>query len=283
MATVFMTDPATGRCALYDEAPGGGDADNPNSMRNRPLNNPKSWLANIYFHSDFNYLEVATGPTVVSVSHPSVATVGVPPGATINSGWANAVADHVLLTHGLGYAPLVLVAQGSNIIWPGMPVQSDGVGGMRFATVHVNTTQVKLFEFAAVGTSALAATSINYTVIVIKNPPAGSGNILFDFDPATGAVRMGKEKFNSLRRYLQVVAGGSPFGLSYGGRTIDLANGAPRAVRPDGTTFNPILSSLQIALGRLGYDGFNYGSVFGNPMNYTGSYAGAGNIQVQAP
>lgn len=283
MPIAFMTDPVTGRVALYDEAPGGGDFDNPNSMRNRPLNDPKNWLSHIYFHSDFNYLEVVQGPTVVTVNHPSVAAIPAPPGATVNSGWASSVADHALLTHGLGYPPIVFVAQGNNIIWPGMPVQVDGIGGMRCATVYVTNTQVRLFETAAVGNSALVATNINYTVIVIKDPPAPSGSILFDFEPITGIVRMGREKFNSLRRYMQVVSGGTPFGISYGGRTIDLKNGAPRSVRPDGTAFDPILSALAIAIARIGLNGTNWGTTFGGSMAYNGSYTGPGSIQVQAP
>lgn len=284
MTVVFMTDTTTGRVAIFDEAPGGGAYDDPNSLRNRPLNDPVTWFANLYFHSDFNYMEVSTGPASVAVSHPAVATISAPTGATANFGWGSGTADHVLLAHGLGYAPLALVALGNNILWPGMPVQSQGDGGQRYATVYTDATNVRLYEFASVGVSNLAAASLNYTVIVFRNPPAPSGNILFDFQSATGEVQMGLGKFNSLRRYLQVVAGGTPFGIAYGGRTIDLANGAPRAFRPDGTFFEPVLAGLQFALPRIDLRGTNWGTTAGASMAYSGSFAGPpGSIQVQAP
>lgn len=284
MPIVFMTDPATGRIALFEEAPGGGDFDDPNSMRNRPLNDPVAWFDLLYFHSDFNYMEVSSGPLSVTVNHPSVSTFSPPAGATIAFGWGSGVADHALAAHGLGYAPLALVALGNNILWPGMPVQVQGDGGQRFATIYSDATHVRLHEFSSVGVSALAAASLNYTVLIFRNPPPPSGDILFDFDPATGAVQMGLGKFNSLRRYLQVVAGGTPFGIAYGGRTIDVANGAPRAFRPDGSFFEPVPSALQIGLSRIDLRGTNYGTVYGGSMAYNGSFAGPpGSIQVQAP
>lgn len=279
-----MTDPATGRCALYDEAPGGGDVKNPNSLRNRPLNNPQSWLPNIYFHSDFNYLEVAFGPTNVTINHATVAIKPPPFGATISFGWNNnATVDRLLFTHNLGYVPNVMVALGNNILWPGMPVQAQGDGGMRFATIYATTTEVRMREFGTTGQNALAAINLTYTVLVFANTPAASGNVLMDFDPTTGILKMGRDKFKSDRRYLQVVPGGTPFAISYGGRTIDLNNGAPRAIRADGTAFDPIPSSLSTAITREGANGTTWGQIFGDSMNYKGSYAGPGNIQVQAP
>lgn len=284
MPTVFMTDPATGRCALYDEAPGGGDVTNPNSMRNRPLNSPGSWLPNIYFHSDFNYLEVGFGPTNVTVNHASVPVTPAPDGATINFGWnGGATTDRLLFTHSLGYSPLAMVALGSNVVWPGVPVQSTGDGGMRFVTIYTTATEVRMREFGTTGPTNLPSVNLTYTILVFVNPPAPTGNVLFDFDPVTGITEMGRRKFKSDRRYLQVVPGGSPFTVSYGGRTIDLANGAPRAIRADGSAFDPVPSSLGIALSRVGLTGTNFGWSYGSGMNYTGSYSGPGNIQVQAP
>ncbi|KKB09413.1 hypothetical protein [Devosia chinhatensis] len=284
MATVFMNDPATGRFALFDEAPGGGAVDNPNSLRNRPLNDPLNWLANIYFHSDFNYLEVAFGPTNVTVNHSAVSVVSPPIGATVQFGWnGGASVDRLLFTHSLGYVPLVMAVLGNNMVWPGMPVQSQGDGGVRFATIYATSTEVRMKEFGTTGPSTLAAASLTYTLLIFANQPSPTGNVLFDFDPVTGIVEMGRRKFKSDRRYLQVVPGGSPFGISYGGRTIDLANGAPRAVRADGTAFDPIPASLGAALSRLGYTGTDWGFIYGSGMNYTGSFTGPGQIQVQAP
>lgn len=285
MTSVFMIDETTGRCALFDEAPGGGDFDDPNSLRNRPLNDPLNWLANIYFHSDFNYLEVAFGPTNVTVNHSAVATIPKPAEQLVDFGWNNSVTDRLLFTHSLGYQPIVLVVVGQNVVWPGMPVQvgTGATGGMRFASVYVTDTEVRMKEFASTGSIALPAISLTYTLLVFARPPVSTGNVLFDFDPVTGIVEMGRRKFKSNLRYLQVVGGGSPFGIAYGGKTIDLKNGAPRAFRADGTYFEPVPATLAMGNPRTNLTGGNYGWIWGNSMSYNGSYSGPGNIQVQAP
>ena len=277
MAIVFMTDPSTGRCALYDENGTSGDADNPNSTRNAPLNSPASHLDKVYFHSDFDYMEVSHGPTVATVSHASVTAGSVPGGATIAFGWAAASADHLLLTHSLGYVPQAMVVYAGNVLWPGMPVQVEADGGARFVSFYVTSSEVRLYEWASVGTGNLPSASRDYTVLVFKQPPAPSGDILIDFDPSTGAVQMGLGKFDSSRRYLQVVAGGTPFGIALG-RTIDLNNGAPRAVRPDGTAFDPVPAGMALGIER---PGASY--VYGSSMAYGGSFTGPGQIEVQAP
>lgn len=284
MPIIFRMSKTTGAVAIYEPAPGGGDPEDLNAPMHRPLHDPVAWFDLIYFHSDLNYMEVSTGPVSVTVNHPSVATIPAPPGATINFGWGSGTANHVLAAHGLGYAPLALVALGNNILWPGMPVQVQGDGGMRFATVYSDATNIRLYEFASVGTSPLAATSLNYTVIVFRNPPTTLTKTLFKVSASSGEVEMGLGKFNTLRRYLQVVPGGTPFGISYGGRTIDLANGAPRAYRPDGTYYEPVPPGTAIALARLDLFGRDWGNIFGSSMHYTGAYGGPqGNIQVQAP
>lgn len=281
MAKVFMADPSTGRCALYDEPTTSGDPQDPNSARNSPLNSPVSNLQFVYFHSDFNYMEVSHGPTTVAVAHASVPVGGTSfpeSGASIAFGWKATSANHVLLTHSLGYIPHAMVVVAGNVLWPGMPVQVASDGGSRYVSAYCTTTQVVLYEWASSGATTLPATSLNYTVLVFRNPPAPTGNILIDFDPVTGDVEMGRGQFDSSRRYLQVVPGGSPFGIAYG-RTIDLNNGAPRAVRPDGTVFNPVPTTLRLGLTRLQ----GYPTVYGASMAYGGSFTGPTQILVQAP
>jgi hypothetical protein len=89
---------------------------------------------------------------------------------------------------------------------------------------------------------------------------------------------MAFERFDSSRRYLQVVPGGSPLGLSLG-RTIDLNNGAPRAVRPDGTTFDPVPATLTTRI----QGNYQPAPAYGASLAYGGSYAGPETVQVQAP
>ena len=259
-----------------------GDPEDPNSVRNYPLNNPATSLQYLYFHSDFNYLEVAFGPTAVVVNHSAVAASSPPAGATVSFGWTGTVTDRLLFTHSLGYVPKVLAIVGNNTVWPGMPVQTGG-GATRFVSIYVTTTEVRMIEFVSTGLGALPAVDLTYTLLVLADPPSATGNILFDFDPVTGIVEMGRRKFKSDRRYLQVVPGGSPFGITYGGKTIDLHNGAMRAFRPDGTYFEPVPAGLQVGLAQYDLYGVFYGISYGASMGYGGGYAGPGSIQVQAP
>ena len=276
MAKVFMTDPATGRCALFDEPVTTGDPTDPNSARNAPLNNPATNLADVYFHSDLDYMEISNYDAAKTISHALVTAAAAPGGitSTANFGWGTAIADHLLLTHGLGYIPHALVARGANLIYPGMPVQTDGLGGARYATIYCTTTEIRLYEFASTGAVDLAATNLNYEIMVFKQPPAASGSILLDYDPTSKDVTMGLGKFDSSRRYLQVVPGGSPLGLSYG-RQIDLDNGGIRFGYPDGSTSDPVPAISTKLIGGIGG--------FGTAMGYGGSFAAATAIQVQAP
>jgi hypothetical protein len=278
MAYVMMTDPATGRVALYSENGTSGSAEDPNSTRNLPLNNPASYLNNIKFSTELDFLEVAFAGSG-TITHASIAGIAAAAGQAAPFAYDAGSDDNLLLTHSLGYSPFALVALGSNILWPGMPVQvlGDASGGARYATAYVNSTQLRIATTATIGGTTLPSFAATYSYLVFKKPPAASGNILIDFDPATGIVSMGLGKFSSDKPYLQIVSGGSPLGLSMG-RTIDLDNGAPKAWRPDGTTFAPVPAGLATYL-----DHASYGSVSGSSMAYGGSYAGPSSIQVQAP
>lgn len=279
MTDVFMTDPVTGRCALFEEPVGTGDPKDPNSARNAPLNNPSTNLQYLYFHSDYDPMEVVLGPTTVAVAHGTI-PAGSPSGGVVglNNGrvYGGYATSHVLLTHGLGYVPDFFILQGANTVHPGYPIQFDSADGRsRNVTAYATTTQIILYEYGVQTSNALAGMSINYTVLVLKRPPAPSGNILMDFDPATGIVKIGRDKFSSDRRYLQIVAGGSPFSLPLD-RTVDLANGAPRSVSPDGAIRDVIPASFRVA---YGYGG----PTFGPNGNYNGAFTGSPTIQVQAP
>lgn len=276
MTVVFMTDPATGKVALFDEASGGGDPADVNSQRNRPLKNPSGWLANIYFHTDLDNLEVAFDQTV-SVSHAAVSSVTTTTFLTATGALAfNAYhTDRLLLTHNLGYIPDCMVAQGTNMLWPGFPVQTGSDGRGRYVSIYATTTEIRMYEWVSATATALPATTLSYRILVFANPPAPADGILIDFNPSSGLTYMAGGRFRSDRHYLQVTPGGSPFGLS-AGKSIDLSNGAVRYVRPDGTRFEPIPSSLQL---KLRSDSSGYGP----SMAYNGSFAAETSILVQAP
>lgn len=286
MTVVLMADTETGRVALYDEASGGGDPQNPNSARNAPLNSPLSHLDKIYFHSDFDYMEVSLLTTVVinhagypAASPPSFngggTAMGGNSGFSSNSGFAvgSHTANHLLATHGLGYIPRFKVAVNNQMLPPGFPVQSNAGGAVRAVSAYATTSQIRLREFGTAGSNAMAAQSSTYTVMVFGAQPSPSNNRLIDFNPSTGVLELGLGRWRSDRRYLQVVPGGSPFGLLMG-RNVDLANGAARAVLPSGGFVDSVNPSLRLYL---------LGAGAGTPMQYNGSFTSAPSIQVQAP
>ncbi len=279
MATVFMMDPATARCALYDEPVASGAFNDPNSARNAPLNNSASNLAYIYYHSDYDPMEVVFLQSSIAISHaliPAGSAPGVPGAATDFQQYGSYIADQLLFTHNLGYVPDFFLASGQNIIHPGYPVQYDSASGRaRCVTAYATTTQIRLWEFGIQTANSLPAINLNYNLLILSQPPAASGNILFDFNGTTGLVTMAKGKFSSDRKYLQIIGGGTPFGLPLG-RTIDLANGTFRSVAPDGSIRDVVPATFRVSFG-------SGTPTFGPDGNYNGSFTGDGSILVQAP
>lgn len=272
--------PAQGVVAIFDEPNQDGDVLDFDAPRNAPAKYPEDHLDKIFFHSGLNLLEVAA-EAMVTINHASVAAGGSISGNASQSvvfSWAGAVADNLLLDIsdlGLSEAPLVLVSQGDNVIWPGMPVQTDTGGRARYVTAYSTDTEVRLWESASKTASTLAAVSIDYNVIVLRPPPGDLNDLLDAFDETTGEYVMGMGRFSSLRRYLQIAPGGSPVGVPLG-RTIDLDDGAPRAVRADGTYFDPVPPGATVTISP------GTGAA-GSSIDYSGSYAGSDTLEVQAP
>lgn len=280
MAKVFMADPSTGRCALYDEPVTTGDPTNPNSARNAPLNSPATNLQYLYFHSDYDPMEAFAAPSTVSISHEAIPAYSGTSGDFIpGQYYGNFTRDHLLFTHNLGYVPDFFVVRNNHTVFPGFPVQyTAAVGLARYVTPYANTTQIRLHEVGVQSNTILPATTISYTVLVIRRPPTPSGNVLLEFTPGTGIVSMGKDKFNSARRYLQVSSNPTAFGIPLG-KTVDLNNGAFRAVSPGGTINEPIPATPTIRMSRLVVGG----TTQGNSANYGGSFTGDAFIRTDVP
>lgn len=281
MTVVLMTDPVTNRVALYDEAPGGGDPKDPNSARNAPLNNPVAHLDKIYFHSDFNYIEVALLASA-TISHAGFAAASPVAwngnaGTGGSQGFAigNYSGDHLLASHSLGVIPRFRVVTAGQMLPTGFPVQATSSGATRYVSAYATTTQIRLKEFANAGWAATGGISVDYQVMVFAEPPAPTGNLLFDWDPTTGILTLARGRWRSDRRYLQVVPGGSPFAMIQG-RNIDLNNGAARTITPNGTIVENVPADLQLTV-------HSHFPSWGPTMNYKGSFASAPSILVQAP
>lgn len=293
MITSFKVFSDDETVALFDEAPGGGDPADINSPRNRPALNPGAWLGNVYLHSALDNMEVASD-TTVTVNHLAAGgttTGGVSGGSGMGTGASQNGADlkykatsaeHVLVTHGLGYVPDCMVLVGDKLV-TGAPVQTQTDGRGRYCTVYADASTIRLREWTAVSSLALPSISLNYRVLVFRRAPAASGNKLLEFNPTTGELRLARNRFASKRRYLQVVPGGAPFSLPYG-KTIDLQNGAPRVANPDGSFTDPVPSTLKGRWRCIFANGSEtYTGAYGNSMSYNGSFSGPQQVLVQAP
>jgi hypothetical protein len=280
LEVVEMVDPSTGRYAIFREPVDTGAFDDPNSARNAPLNSPIDYLREIYFHSDFRYLSVAAAGSV-TITHPSAGggtniTLDDNGRKSANFSFGAYEASYDLVTHDLGIEPFAIVAVGNNIIWPGVPVQMVSGVGFRTITPFVTTSKLRITERVS-SVSALAGISQTYSYLVINAPVGEVNDILEEWDPETGVFQCGFGKFRSDQRFLQVVPGGSPLAM-FQGRSIDGRNGALRAIRADGTAYEPVPAGMQFGLVRL-----QMTPAYAGSMAYNGSYSGPEPIMVQAP
>lgn len=226
------------RCAIYEEAPGGGDPLNPSSQMNRPVVAPLSWLDNIYFHSDLNYY-----PTVIdgvtSISHPSVAGRTVTVGQDIYlsqlyTGQSQTF-DHLLIQHNLGYVPLFFVAYDGKMIPHGMPVQSAS-GGVRLVSAYATSTQIRLREFATSSASPLPAVNRNYQVLVFRSNAVDPALPMLRIEP--GDVVFGQGRFRANTPHLRATGPGDSLYAQARDRTAAVRNGSFRAYPPNGSAVN---------------------------------------------
>ena len=221
------------RCVIYDEAPGGGDPLDPNSLMNRPIVSPMSWLTSIYFHSDFDYYGAPFHNHSVTINHPAVAGLTTAVSRQISFSGQMYRANYSLIAHGLGYVPRFFVHYGGLMIPHGMPVQDLGAGLKRFVTGYATTSEIRLEEVAWSGASTLSAVSISYGVVVFANSEANP--FLDQLLAEPGNVIFGKGRFNLSWPHLRAVGSGeSPYAQALG-RTAAVGNGSLRVYPPSGS------------------------------------------------
>lgn len=240
MAYVYMKDETTSRCALYEEPVTTGDVEDPNSPRNAPLNNPGAHMSRVRFHSDFDYYHIAVGPSSASVTYPqrngqTVTVISYGVGQQLIRQGNMVSADHTLLTHNLGYVPAYMIVSGNDLVTPSFIIQTSGAY-VRRITPYATTTTINIRESSVTGASGVNIPSLtqSYTVLVFRAPIEDSPH-LFDFDPITGVVLIGKGKFRNTFHSLRVATPGDPqpFDIALG-RTVDIRGGRSRTVSPSG-------------------------------------------------
>lgn len=239
------------RCAIYDEAPGGGDPLDPASQMNRPVVSPLSWLSNVYFHSDLNYYGIAVKNLSATVSHPSIAGM-TRTAAGGNQEVSAAVVfygqsvetNHVLVTHGLGYVPKFFCIYNNRLIPHGTPVQDEGVGLKRFVTAYATSSQIVLHEVGWSSDTSLSAVSRTYQVIVFREPLVSPVAKQLDLYP--GEAIFGKGKFRGSEPHLRADGPGDVQWPIATGRTAGVRNGGLRVWVPNGSyvDFGPYNGSM---------------------------------------
>lgn len=236
MTMRFMTDPVTGRCALYEPAGSLGDPDDPNSPQNGPLNSPVDHLSRVRLHSDFDYYQVHS-VTIVTVTHPAVAGTITPVTAIPAFDRYGQVVKtaHTLVTHGLGYVPAYMIESDGCLIGQSSIIQI-GNGGRRVSP-YATATTINLLDVGISTNLTLTAMNKTYRVIIFRQPTPDS-SYMFDWNPETGALIMGMGKFRGALRALRrtLLGDASPFDIPLG-RTTDIRNGVSRTVLADGTTY----------------------------------------------
>lgn len=223
------------RCAIYEEAPGGGDPSDPTSQMNRPVLNPTAWLDNVKFHSDLNYFGIAAKDLNVNITHPTVPglTTQVTIGMIISG--QDLTADHLLLQHNLGYVPKFFVIYDNKLIPHGSVVQKEGQNRLRYVSAYATTTQIRLHELGASTAADLPSVTRNYKVIVFRD--ATVSPLLQQLDVYPGEAVFGKGKFIASEPHLRADGLGDvqwPIATS---RTANVQNGGLVVWQPGGPYF----------------------------------------------
>jgi hypothetical protein len=220
------------RCAIFEEAPGGGDAGDPNSLMNRPAVNPLGWLSSLYFHSDLDYFGIAARNMNAVVNHAAV------PGITRSvvgnvSFLGQAVrAEHVILTHNLGYVPKFFLLYQGRLIPQGIPIQDEGQGKKRFVSAYATTTDIRLWEVGYSDNTTLSAVQATYQVIALRDPAANPVDKQLDIYP--GQAIFGRGKFRAGEPHMRLDGQGDIQWPIATGRTAAIRNGGLRAYYPNG-------------------------------------------------
>lgn len=200
-----------------------------NSPCNAPAANPMAHLDRVAFHSSFFNYELAVPMQTITVTHPRVVTSttvwGAPGAISVSITGTGREDIRSLLTHNLGYTPLVMVSYQDVMVISGTAVQVEAQGA-RFISVWANNSEVGLGESAYCGPTDLPEAARTYQVMVFRTPAPNPALPLFSGD--NDSFQIGRGMINSDRSYLKRDPNGV-FDMDLG-RTLDITNGGARMV-----------------------------------------------------
>lgn len=229
--TTMVTHVAGGKAAVF-EKPASGDP-------LAPFNDPGQHLDLVRFHSDFDFYR-RHSQTDVTVTLPSVAgsTRTFPAAPNLNFLGQTVTTDILLVSHDLGYVPnYQIIVDGEAFLNGTIQSIIDDAGGLRgrYLSHWADAAGVYLSAMGYSSDTTLAAASFSCTVVVFRLGDP-TGNVVFDFDAASGRLQLGKGMFDSDEVLLraQGQAGDTPYDVSVG-PSMDVRNGRSRVARPSGT------------------------------------------------
>lgn len=211
-----------------------------------PYDDPAAHADKILIHSDFQYLNKHSYTTGITINHSSVSgdngtgyQVPGPSGPASTSNIADGqavVAEHTLVTHGLGYVPIFFVLLDGVIVANGTVVQiTTDRRRMRFVSAYATATQIKLREVGISSADDLPSLSVDYDVVVIRDPAINPSDPLFHVDLDAGTIVLAKGRISAADRPLRRAVGAEATFYLPLSQTLDIRNGARRTISPSGT------------------------------------------------
>lgn len=205
-----------------------------------PLTDPTNHLADLLFHSTFDYYQAASGfPADATINHLSVAAdtgTDVSNGSGLVISYTTVVeADYELATHGLGYKPNFLVSVNGVEYPAGCPIQVGSSGARRCVTFWVDTTKIYVRDSARPSIPGLPAISADYHVTVFRDP-APIGDKLEDC--TARRIRLGYGSIDTDEHMAREPDSGETTYNAPVGETMQIKCGRPRFALPDGSIFD---------------------------------------------
>lgn len=138
------------------------------------VNKPYKNIANIHFHSDFDYMSLQ-GVYTQAITFPARSASSTT--QEINKGKDTVTIQipetgnqrYTIGTHNLGYVPFATAARGGLQVTPTFPLQDAG-SALRLINVEMDTVGVYVYESWATYTVGLPEISDTFTVWVFRNP-----------------------------------------------------------------------------------------------------------------
>jgi len=191
-------------------------------------------LSNLYFHSDLNYLACPLASVYeVSQSLPQI---------TYNSNTSkfgnttytikNVHNDYTLVTHNLGYTPIILPTMDGYELPAGVPIQTAGVS-TRGVSVYADSTSIYLHTEAVTLSQSLPAVTKTFKIYILNHISSASGNIAISATPTTFTAGFGK--LSSSNKYLRRDNTTPDFYVTKE-KTADVSGGGLKIVAPNGVS-----------------------------------------------